>query len=215
MSTSGASESGQENKGAALLAFLRESATLRRKRISAYGPSDKILWFGDVPRDRPECRSPFLADKPEELTGLWMEVRKKRMPARPPVPQIVADWVRADALDQPDQEPELLREITVIVERQVPDPAAPHDTKRVLVEAVPELRQLANYPEVQDAWLEDATRRKDLQGHAMVGGSSPSKVGSSRLVAPLGAPPLPEASLRSEVRSSDESAEIRQRGGVR
>lgn len=142
------------DKGAALLAFLKATATIRRTRISSYGSGDKVLWFADVPRERAECRSPFLTDKPEELAGPWLEVRKKRMPARPPVPQVVADWVRADELDQPEKEPELLPEITVLVERQVPDPRAPHDVQRTVVETVPELRRLADHREVEDTWLE-------------------------------------------------------------
>ncbi len=142
------------DKGAHLLAFLKATATIRRKRISSYGPADKVLWLSDVPKERPECRSPFLSDKPDDLGGLWLEVRKKRMPARPPVPQVVADWLRADDLDQPENEPELLPEITLIVERRVPDPDAPQGTQRTIVQQVPELRRLADHPEVEEAWLE-------------------------------------------------------------
>lgn len=154
MKPTDASEAGMMNKGANLLAFLKATATIRRKRISSYGPGDKVLWFTDIPRDRGECRTPFLTDQPEESTEFWLEVRKKHMPARPPVPQVVSDWVRADELDQPENEPELLPEITVLVERQVPDPDAPHGTRRTVVETVPELRRLADHREVEDAWLE-------------------------------------------------------------
>ncbi len=71
------------DKGAALLAFLKATATIRRKRVSSYETADKVLLLADIPRERGECRSPFLTEKPEELAGLWLEVRKKRMPARP------------------------------------------------------------------------------------------------------------------------------------
>ena len=142
------------DKGAALLAFLKAAATIRRKRISSYGSGDKVLWFADIPRERAECRSPFLTDKREELGGLWLEVRKKRMPARPPAPDDVKDWVRAEDLDQPEKDPELRPEITVLVERQVRDPGAPPEGQRTVVETGPELRRLADHPEVEDAWLE-------------------------------------------------------------
>ncbi len=141
-------------KGAALLAFLKANATIRQKRVVAYGSDEKVLWFKDIPKEHAECRSPFLTDQPDDLGGLWLEVRKKRMPARPPVPQVVSDWVRAEDLDQPEREPELLPEITVLVERQVPDPDASQDTRRTIVEKVPELRRLADHPEVEEAWLE-------------------------------------------------------------
>lgn len=142
------------DKGIALLNFLRAAATLRRSRVTSYGRDAKIFWLAEVPKERPECRSPFLSDKPEDLGGLWLEVWKKPMPARPPVPQAVADWVRADALGQPENEPELLPEITVIVERRVPDPAADQDTQRTIVEEIPEVRRLEDHPEVQETWLE-------------------------------------------------------------
>jgi very-short-patch-repair endonuclease len=141
-------------KGAALLAFLRENAVLRRKRIPSYSSEERVLWFADIPKERDECRSPFLASSGEDSGGVWLEVRKKRMPTRPPVPPAVADWVRADDLDDPDKEPELLPEITVIVERQVRDPDAPEDTRSAITQKAPELRRLADYPEVEDAWLE-------------------------------------------------------------
>lgn len=142
------------DKGAALLAFLKATAMIRRKRVASYEAGDRVLWFADIPRDLGECRSPFLAEKPEDFTGLWLEVRKKRIPARPPVPQVLADWVRSDALDQADQEPELLPEITMLVERRVPDPEAPQDVQRTIVDTVPEMRRLADHREVEDAWLE-------------------------------------------------------------
>lgn len=141
-------------KGAHLLAFLEATATIRRKRISSYGPADRLLWLAEIPKERPECRSPFLSDRPDDLGGLWLEVRKKRMPARPPVPQVVANWVRADDLDQLENEPELLPEITLIVERRVTDPDAPQDTRRTIVQQVPELHRLADHPEVEEVWLE-------------------------------------------------------------
>lgn len=72
-----------DNKGASFLAFLKSTATIRRKRISSYGAADEVLWLADVPKERAECRSPFLTGKLENLGGLWLEVRKKWMPARP------------------------------------------------------------------------------------------------------------------------------------
>ena len=126
-----------DNKSKALLAFLRDTAGLRRTRIPAYGVTDTILWFSEVPPERPECRSAFDADSPADFPDLWLEVRKKRMPSRPPVPGAVSDWVRPQDLDQADREPELLPEITVLVERRVPHPNAPSDQGRTVSERFP------------------------------------------------------------------------------
>jgi len=142
------------DKGVALLSFLKATATIRRKKISSYGPTDKVVWFADIPKDRTECRSPFLTNESDDFGGPWLEVRKKPMPVRPAVPQVVADWVRAGDLDQPEKDPELLPEITVLVEREVPDPDAPQHAQRTFVEEVTELRRLDDHPEIEDAWLE-------------------------------------------------------------
>lgn len=143
-----------DNKGFYLLSFLKGSALIRRKRINAYGLDDKILWLAKIPKERPECRSPFLSDKPDDFAGFWLEVRKKQMPTRPPVPMVLEDWIRVEDLDLPDKEPEPRPEITVIVEQRVPDPDASEGTQRMIIEKVPELRRLSDHPEVEEAWLE-------------------------------------------------------------
>jgi len=140
------------DKGIALLYFLKDAATLRRKRVASYGAGDKLIWLADVPKDRLECRSEFLLRS--EMGDLWLEVRKKRMPTRPPVPEEITDWIRASDLDQPDEDPELLPEITVLVERRVPDPDAPSGSGNTVVEKFPELRRLNEHTGVQDVWLE-------------------------------------------------------------
>jgi very-short-patch-repair endonuclease len=152
-------------KGGALLRFLRDTATLRRQRIPAYG-SNEVLWFADVPKDRSECRSPFLADEPGEFADIWLEVRKARMPGRPPVPESVVDWVRPEDLDQPNEEPELLPEITVLVEKEEADPDAPPGAPAT-VQRVPETRRLTSYPEVEDAWLDYLVNQWEPWAQAM------------------------------------------------
>ena len=143
-----------QSKTTALLRFLKDTATLRRKRVPAYGAGDKLLWFGEVPRDLPECRSAFHVDNPTEFPDQWLEIRKKRMPARPSVPELVKDWVRPEDLDRWEQEPELLPEITVLVEIRVPDPDAPPEQDRTATQNIPEVRRLEDNPEMQNAWLE-------------------------------------------------------------
>ena len=140
------------DKGVALLNFLKATTAIRRKRISSYGPADKVLWFADIPRKHPDCRSPFLTEKMDDLGGTWLEVRKKQMPVRPPVPQVVADWVRVDDLDQPDKEPELRPEISVIVKREVPDTSVSRGVEKTILDEMSEVHRLADHPEVKAAW---------------------------------------------------------------
>ena len=85
----------------------------------------------------------------EDLGELWLEVRKKRMPMRPPVPDIVADWVYPEELDQTEREPDLFAEITVLVEVEQDRLEFGNPPERR-----PELRRLDDHPEVEEAWLE-------------------------------------------------------------
>lgn len=156
------------DKGKALLSFLRGVATLRKKRISAYGERDKLLWLADLPCDLPEawknaCRSAFFADNPADIPDLWLEVRKKPKPTFPPLPKELQDWVPQKFQSYPDQyinrEPDALvdllnPQITVLVEKRVPDPDVPVEQARILTEKVPEVRRLEDYPEVQTLWLD-------------------------------------------------------------
>jgi len=147
------------DKGTALLRFLKAVSAIRRRPVPKYGRNDKVLWFANVPRDRSECRSPFLVAEPDEFPDYWLVVRKARPPARPAVPSCVDEWVRPGDLDSADGEPELRQEITVLVEREVADPDAPAGDPRTVVEEVPEVRRLSDHPEVEDAWLDYLVNR--------------------------------------------------------
>jgi very-short-patch-repair endonuclease len=140
-------------KSEALLSFLRDMAAIRRTRVTSYGHTDTVLWIADLPNGNQDCRSPFLSHSADHGNDVWLEVRKTVMPKRPAVPPDLVDWVRPDDLDRVDTEPELLPQIEVLVDRHVPDPAAPEDPSRAIVEKVPEVRRLSECREVEDAWI--------------------------------------------------------------
>lgn len=142
------------NKGKALLRFLKEAPTIRRPRLPGYRSEDRVLWFSGIPRDSQEIRSPFLVSPPDDSSDFWLEVKKTPPPARKPIPQALADWVRLEDLDSPHKEPELIKEITVLVEREIPDPDAPPEAPRTIKETVEEIRRLEDHPEIDDAWVE-------------------------------------------------------------
>jgi len=141
-------------KGKALLRFLKEAATIRRPRMPGYRSEDRVLWFSGIPRDSQEIRSPFLVSPPDDSSDFWLEVKKTPAPARKPIPQALADWVRPKDLDSPHKEPELKKEITVLIEREIPDPEAPPEAPRTIKETVEEIRRLQDHPEIDDAWVE-------------------------------------------------------------
>lgn len=154
-------------KTVALLQFLKEIANLRRKRISTYGTGDKLLWLADLPRDLPQnwkdaYRSVFVSDNPDDFPDLWLEVRKKRKPTLAALPKELQDWVPRKFQDNPDEYVDktigqlinlLNPQITIVVEKKVANPYANLGEDDTLVEKVPEVRLLEEYPKVQDTWL--------------------------------------------------------------
>ena len=47
------------NKGAALLAFLKQPPRSGGSGSARYRAAEQVLWFADIPRDRGEYRSRF------------------------------------------------------------------------------------------------------------------------------------------------------------
>jgi len=122
--------------------------------MPGYRGDDRVLWFSGIPRDSQEIRSPFLVPPTDDSSDFWLEVKKTPPPARKSIPQALADWVRPEDLDSPHKEPELIQEITVLVEREMPDLDAPQEAPRTIKETVQEIRRLQDHPEIDDAWVE-------------------------------------------------------------
>ena len=76
------------------------------------------------------------------------------MPVRPTLPAALTDWVRPKDLDDAGLEPELLQEITVLVEKPLAEIEPAPSRSRRAVTKVPETRHLNDSPEVQETWLE-------------------------------------------------------------
>lgn len=148
--------------------FLKSVAILRRKRISTYRETDKIIWLGRLPRDHPEIRSVFFATNPSELSDLWLEVRRKHKPTPPPVPEILNNWLPQEFLDNSEKYLKkseeligLLRsQITVLVEEPVSDI---FQREKIAVE-----KRLKDHPEVEEAWLEYLTEQWEPWAQEMI-----------------------------------------------
>ncbi len=155
-------------KTAALLHFLQATATLHRKRIPAYREEEKVLWFADLPRNLPQtwkdaCKSAFLADNPTDLPDLWLEVRKKRKPTFPALSKALEDWVPQKFQADPDKYVDkrlddlvglLNPQITILVEKRVPDPGTLRGAGRPQTARVPWERRLEDHREIKTAWRE-------------------------------------------------------------
>jgi len=157
----------------ALLAFLKDMATLRRNRIPSYGTGDgdKILWFGDIPRGlsrlwKDACTSALTGDDATGFPDLWLEVRKRRKPMLKALPEELQDWVPRELQDNPDdyvhrQTETLLgllnTDITILGGRGILDPFQLSDADRSIMEVAPEKHCIGDHPEVQNAWVDYLT----------------------------------------------------------
>ncbi len=91
------------DKHNALLTFLKETAALRRKGVSAYEKDDKTLWFGQLSKDYLEIHSIFFAENLEGFSNSWLEVCGKRKPIFPRISEIVSKWLPQKFLDNPEK----------------------------------------------------------------------------------------------------------------
>lgn len=147
----------QSSKSRQLLLFLKNLSTLRRKRISVYGSGDRVLWLGALPCGLPSkwkdaYRTVFSADKPDEMPDLWLEVRKKRRPDPPPVPETVKPWLPEKFIEKPEEYAERNTEdLLDLLRDKIYTPPKSNLTAR---KAALEERLLKDHPEVEEAWLE-------------------------------------------------------------
>lgn len=133
----------------AFLRFLEGVANLKKKRVSAYGEGDTVLWFADLPRDlsqdlRNALKSAFTQENPEEIPDLWLEVRKKRRPEISPLPNSLRNWVSQDFQIHPDKYVDRsLDQMMDLLNEQI---AIPGD-------GVTKVYHLKDYPTVKDHWV--------------------------------------------------------------
>ncbi|MEJ5237561.1 MAG: AAA domain-containing protein [Limisphaera sp.] len=148
-------------KTESLLSFLKAIASIRRKRVAAYGSDDKVLWMGDLLGDLPTtwkdaCKSAFYANNAEDIPDLWLEVRKKRKPTFPPPPERLQPWIPQTFLDQPeDYADKDLGELVniLLVNPHVSEPDVRPEPVVVPTQTIAYTRHPARQPDVENMWL--------------------------------------------------------------
>ena len=140
----------QHEKTKALLAFLKSVAALRRRRIPTYGKNDRVLWLHKISKDLPNCRSAFLYDNPAEIPDVWLEVRKKRMPTLPSLPESIKSWVPKEFYDNPEDY--IDKDITILIDLLLDKISIPVNNSKENDITEKEV-YLQDHPEVQDTWI--------------------------------------------------------------
>ena len=158
-----ADSSGVESRSLRLARYLKEFVGLRSKTVHDVDEYDSVLWFHEMPQTA-DCRSGAWIDDYDQAEP-WLEVRKQEFENPPQPPDILAEWIDADALSKATQSIAPLR--PTILERDTGIDLAEDETPP-LVE-----RRLEDYPDVVEAfeafrpgweaWAEEHRRRRAVQ----------------------------------------------------
>lgn len=155
------------NKTLELLNFLKAIAFLKKKRLSSYSDTDKILWLADIPRNLPSpwgeaCKSAFFADNPKEIPHIWLEVYKKPKPNFPPIPDELKEWVPQEFQTNPedyiDKTPNELvnilnKRITIITKGTELRSDFAYEESYASLHNIRQEKRLEDYPSIKEVWL--------------------------------------------------------------
>ena len=133
------------DKAVRLTEYLLRLAFLRTKLVRNVSEYEKVLWIGDIPRQK-GCFTQAWGRDEDYDSDVWIEVQNRREPGMPDVPDQCKDWIDKNVLRDKDDLPELLPEITV----QIRNPVWQEGSDQP--EFVNRTDRLANYPEIQKAW---------------------------------------------------------------
>src|SRR5699024_8578329 len=128
-----------------LVDYLSKLATLRSKLIRNVGDYQEVLWLSDVPQER-GCFVQAWGRDEEHQPDEWLEVQSRREPELPAVPTQCKSWVDFSSLQNKDDLPDLIQEIT----KQIPNPDWVEGSDQP--EAILRTELLEEHPEVQRAW---------------------------------------------------------------
>ena len=158
-----ADSSGVESRSLRLARYLKKFVGLRSKTVHDVDEYDSVLWFHEMPQTA-DCRSGAWIDDYDQAEP-WLEVRKQEFEHPPQPPDILAEWIDADALPKATRSIAPLR--PTILERDTGIDLAEDETPP-LVE-----RRLEDYPDVVEAfeafrpgweaWAAEQRRRRAVQ----------------------------------------------------
>jgi len=132
-------------KAVRLIDFLTRVALLRTKVNRDVATYEQVVWLSSVPRDK-NCFTQAWGRSEDHETAEWLEVKARKEPALPGVPDICKDWIDPETLTDTSKPPQLVPETTL----EIPNPTwteGSEEPKTIQKEAM-----LSDYPEVQPAW---------------------------------------------------------------
>lgn len=89
-----------------LFTYLKEIAQLRTKVVRDCLDYAEILWLDDIPREK-GCYTIAWGSKAEDFDSIWIEIKKRKEPPCPKIPQICSEWINPSVVLDSDNEPYL------------------------------------------------------------------------------------------------------------
>lgn len=134
-----------------LLDYLIELVRLRSKINRTIDDYKSVLWIHEIPREQKYCFTQAWGNTEESAEDIWVEIKKYPEPILDEIPEICEDWADYSTLHDIKEIP-LLRS-SINVQKEIPTPDTNQDyTKINDVIAITETLNLADYPEVSQAW---------------------------------------------------------------
>ncbi len=138
-------DSAEREKAIRLVDYLTRIALLRSKVVRNVDDYQSVLWLNDVPRQK-GCFTQAWGRDENHGADIWIEIQRPNEPDLPTVPDLCQDWVNIESLRNTSDLPEILPEITVLID----NPDRSEDSEQP--EPIPHTKRLEDYPEVQKAW---------------------------------------------------------------
>ena len=135
----------QNEKVVRLVDYLLRLATLRTKLIRDIAEYERVLWISIIPDDT-RCFTQEWGRDEEHEPDEWLEVQNWPEPELPDVPALCKDWVSQQTLQNMNDLPELLPEIT----RQIQNPDWVEESDQP--ETIPKTERLTAHSKVKRAW---------------------------------------------------------------
>ena len=138
-------DSADREKAIRLVDYLTRIALLRSKVVRNVDDYQSVLWLNDVPIQK-GCFTQAWGRDENHDSDIWVEIQRPNEPELPTVPDLCKDWVKIESLRNTSDLPEILPEITVLID----NPDWSEDSEQP--EIIPHTKRLEDYPEVQKAW---------------------------------------------------------------
>ncbi|MFH1114024.1 MAG: AAA domain-containing protein [Pseudomonadota bacterium] len=133
-----------QDRAVALFSFLRELAELSTKTVRNLEDYESVMWLSEIPRSPDVRRMAWRSDVQDELSDVWLEIKKPEFKSPPKVPSAVSRWVLEDELQNSDLERPNLKQ-------EIPAAATRAGAERGNQDG---FEHLADHPEIQQIWSE-------------------------------------------------------------